>query len=242
MRGSGKGGSNTRGQTPTTPSDLVAAYGGRVSAALSSDLASAKSGEIFKWFLAAILFGGRISDTLAMRAYREFIRDGLTTPERILARGWEGLVSALDRGGYVRYDFKTATKLLGINQTLLDRYAGDLNVLHGTATDPGDVESRIKSLEKGIGDVTVNIFLKELRGVWPKATPTPSELVLMAAKRLNFIPPEMFDKDKALALLVEQWRAEGNSLDDCRDFEAALLRYGLDCRRGESRRRRKRRQ
>jgi hypothetical protein len=36
--------------------------------------------------------------------------------------GWDGLVSTLDAGGYVRYDFKTATKLLEVMKNLIDQY------------------------------------------------------------------------------------------------------------------------
>jgi hypothetical protein len=35
-----------------------------------------------------------------------------------MEKGWDGLVAILDRGGYVCYDYKTATKLLEINRNL----------------------------------------------------------------------------------------------------------------------------
>ncbi len=43
-------------------------------------------------------------------------------PETIVKTGWDGLVSALDAGGYVRYVFKTATKLLEVMKNLIDQY------------------------------------------------------------------------------------------------------------------------
>lgn len=91
---------------------LVKALGGKFSTALGIDLASGESTEIFKWLLAAILFGARISGRIAVQTYNEFARENLLTPNKLLRRGWNGLVEVLDRGGYVRYDFKTATKLL----------------------------------------------------------------------------------------------------------------------------------
>jgi hypothetical protein len=57
---------------------------------------------------------------------------------------------------------------------LQEQYAGDLNNLHEKAQDGKDLESRLKQLGKGIGDVTVNIFLRELRTVWVKARPALS--------------------------------------------------------------------
>lgn len=224
--------SDTKSFSATT---LVDSQGGRFSKELEIDLSFGDSREIFKWFLAAILFGARISETLAARTYRYFIREGLTTPQQILARGWDGLVAILDHGGYVRYDFKTATKLLEVTSTLVERYGGDLNVLHRAADSPADLERRIQSLGKGIGEVTVNIFLREMRGVWNKAEPLPAELVLAAATNLGFIPREVTDKRTAMHLLMSLWQKEGKPLIDFPEFEAALLRLGLQQRRRASR-------
>lgn len=213
---------------------------GRFSAELAIDLCSGDAEEIFKWFLAATLFGARISETLAIRTYREFVREGLTTPQQILARGWDGLVAILDHGGYVRYDFKTATKLLEESGNLMEHYAGDLNVLHQAAGNPGDLEQRIKSLGKGIGEVTANIFLREMRGIWNKAEPVPSELVLAAAKGLGLIPGDVADRRLALRLLMSLWQRCGQPATEFPDFEAALLRQGLADRRRTTKARRTR--
>jgi len=228
-------GNETRLQRRQRLGGVVKAVGGRFSFELGIDLSFGKSGEIFKWFLAAILFGARISETLAVRTYREFEKNGLLTPKKIVDCGWDGLVEVLDSGGYVRYDFKTATKLLDVNRTLLDSYAGDLNKLHTAAADRHDLEERLKGLGKGIGDVTVNIFLRELRGIWQKAEPLPSDLVLLAAKDLGLLPRQLEDRRQALTLLTRRWMGEGNRLNDFADFEAALLRRGLELRRKTTR-------
>ncbi len=150
---------------------VVLELGGKFSRELGISLAGGRSAEIFKWFLASILFGARISEAIAVRTYSEFKREGLLDARRIVARGWDGLVAVLDAGGYVRYDFKTATKLLDVCGALVKNYHGDLNALHAAALDTADLEERLRALGKGIGDVTVNIFLRELRGVWSKAEP-----------------------------------------------------------------------
>jgi hypothetical protein len=51
----------------TSPADLVTSRGGRYASSLGIDLAAADAGERFKWFLAAVLFGTRISAALAIR-------------------------------------------------------------------------------------------------------------------------------------------------------------------------------
>ncbi|MEW6232600.1 MAG: hypothetical protein AB1566_09860 [Chloroflexota bacterium] len=203
---------------------LTQRLGGRYSRDLGIDLAGGQPGEIFKWFLAAILFGGRISERLAARTYGEFERHGVTTPKAIIETGWDGLVELLDAGGYARYDFKTATKLLAVMEALEALYGGDLNALHAAARDPRDLETRLMALGKGIGPVTVNIFLRELRGLWPKADPLPSALVLLAAGNLGLTSTQ--DPQVALADLKRAIPQERFA-----DNEAALLRLGKDyCR------------
>ncbi len=214
--------------------DVVKVFGGMFSSQLGIDLASSNKHEIGKWFLAAILFGARISEIIAIKTYKVFEENKIFTPERVLDTGWDGLVEILDRGGYVRYDFKTATKLLEVNRSLLDGYAGDLNRLHEMASDPGDLEQKLKHLGKGIGDVTVNIFLREMRGIWAKARPLPSELVLLAARDLELLPGKTVDGNESLQVLMDAWVGEGNESRDFADFEAALVRYALALRKKEA--------
>jgi hypothetical protein len=221
-----------------SPAEMVRSHGGRYATALGIDLAAADSGERFKWFIAAILFGTRISELLATRTWREFAAHGVLTPQRVLDTGWDGLVAILDAGGYVRYNFKTATKLLTVCSNLLRDYAGDLDKLHATAQDPHDLETRLKALGKGIGDTTVAIFLRELRGIWSKAAPPLSPLALAAAQQLGYLRDNRHAIDQALARLQQKWASDGQAADDFADFEAALVREGLRLRRVESHHRR----
>jgi len=142
-----------------------------------------KPDDRFKWFLASILFAKRISAEIAKKTFRLFEREGLTTPERILEAGWNKLVEILDSGGYVRYDFSTASNLLEIMKRLKEEY-GDLEKLHQESSSPADLERRLLMF-KGIGPVGVNIFLRELRGIWEKAKPKPSRMAVETAKRIG---------------------------------------------------------
>ncbi len=67
------------------PAELVRSHGGRYATAFGIDLA-ADSGERFKWFLAAILYGARISEQLATRTWREFAARGVLTPQHVLVK------------------------------------------------------------------------------------------------------------------------------------------------------------
>jgi hypothetical protein len=210
-----------------TPVELVKTVGGSFCAELGIDVRSGADAEIFKWFLAAILFGARISTAIAIKTYREFVREGLVSPKRISARGWDGLIAVLDRGGYARYDFRTASKLLQVCNTLLERYGGSLNRLHREASNPHDLEQRLKALSKGIGEVTTGIFLRELRGIWQKAEPLPSDRAIIAAKSLGFISGSLTNRERALKIMKDRWIQTGGAASQFPDFEAALVRWTL---------------
>ncbi|MBI4400261.1 MAG: hypothetical protein HY581_01345 [Nitrospirae bacterium] len=206
---------------------------GRFSTELGLTLKRRRSKDLLLWFLASLLFGARISGTIAVKTYEEFVRRGVTTPERILKTGWDGLVALLDAGGYVRYDYKTGTKLLAVMRSLTTRYDGDLNAVHRAARDARDLEARLKALGHGIGDVTVQIFLRELRDIWPKAQPALSPLALLAADHLRLLEPQAVRTGRVQAeTLRARWETAGVRNKTFSDFESALVRLGRDyCRR-----------
>ncbi len=128
---------------------------------LGIHLASGREEELFKWFLACLLFGKPIQQKVAAKAYFELAKEGILSPEKILQTGWERLVEILDRGNYVRYDFSTATKLLEIAKELKERY-GTLKNLIRQSKDERDLARRLQEF-KGIGPVTTRIFLGEIK-------------------------------------------------------------------------------
>ncbi len=161
----------------------------------------------FKWFLASILFARRISSEIAKRTFRKFVEEGLVTPDSILKAGWDRLVDVLDSGGYVRYDFSTASNLQEIMKELKEKY-GSLEELHKLARDSRDLERRLLEF-KGVGPICVNIFLRELRGIWEKAEPRPSKLA------------------------IEMGRSLGLDENKVKLYESALVRLKLEyCKRG----------
>ena len=116
--------------------------------------------EVFKWFLACLLFGKPIQQEVAKRTYFEFEKAGVLSPEKILEVGWDRLVEILDRGHYVRYDFSTATKLLDICKEIKKK--GGLITLIKRAKNKRDLGVELQRF-KGIGPVTTRIFLRDLK-------------------------------------------------------------------------------
>jgi len=152
---------------------------------LGIDLARQSDAEYFLWFLASLLFGARISETTAKNTYRSFIRHGLTNPKKIRKAGWDFLVYPVMReGGYVRYDGRKSTQILRDCEMLIADYGGRLSRLYDAARDARDVEEKLLAFY-GVGPVTMNIFLRELRPFWAKADPDPLPAVERLAKRLS---------------------------------------------------------
>lgn len=150
---------------------------------LGIDLKSKSDNELFKWFLASILFGARISETLAKRTYRTFEKYDLIQPQKIIDAGFHFLIVPIMReGGYVRYDGRKSNQILMVCEKLLSDYSGSLNRLHDEAKDSRDLEERLAEFY-GVGAVTINIFLRELRPFWEKANPEPMPIVFKLAKK-----------------------------------------------------------
>jgi hypothetical protein len=208
---------------------LLQKSGKRYSEILDINVDNGEDPEIFKWFLAAVLFGAPITESSVLKTYRAFQNHGVLTPQKIADTSWKRLVEILDEGTYTRYDYKTADKLLLVMRNLNKQYSGSLNQLHQKATDPADLEKRLKQLGKGIGNITVSIFLRELRGTWTKADPKPTPLVISAAKSLRIVKNE--NPEQALNELKTFWKKHAAKDMTFINFETALLRYGKDQRR-----------
>lgn len=199
--------------------EFVRHYGEPYSKLLGIDLESSRSSEVFKWFLASILYGKPIRESSATKTYRSFEKRKILTPNKILKTGWDVLVSILDEGGYTRYDFSTATKLLDIARGLMKTYAGDLNRLNDAAVDSRDLEARIMALGKGVGPTTTSIFLRDMRMIWPKADPKPTPLIRQVQESLRVKDLKSYAKRTGLDLV----RLETALLRLAKDF----LRRGL---------------
>jgi hypothetical protein len=207
------------GEPRTTARRLVDVLGGRFSHQLGIDLDSGGSG-VDEWFLAATLFGTRISAATAIRTYRVLADAGVRTVSDAFGRSWDDLVALLDAGGYARYDFRTATRLKALAEAVRERLGGSVSSL-ASVSDPRALECALDALP-GWGPTTVRIFLRELRDVWPSAQPPLDDRATDAARHLEIpIPRRRAERIEALRVV-----ARGAHLD-VRDLEAALVRLAI---------------
>ncbi|MEV6397458.1 endonuclease [Streptomyces sp. NPDC051907] len=173
---------------------------------------------LYRLLVLAVLLSARIRSTTAVATARALYDAGLRDPRRMRAASWQERVDALGSGGYRRYDERTATQLGDGAALLIEEYGGDLRRLRAEAD--GDVAALRGLLRRtpGLGPAGVDIFLREVQGVWPEAAPYLDAKTLDGARRLG-LP----DDPIRLAKLA---RAAGES--DLAVLAAALVRTALE--------------
>jgi len=199
---------------------VVAALGGRYSSLLGIDVDGGDA-EIERWFLAATLFGTRISASVAERTFSVLDGAGLHRVAEARHISWENLVALLDQGGYVRYDFRTATRLQELAEVIWERYGGEVCVIGRTFPRYPQLRQALDALP-GWGPVTIQLFLRELRGVWPGAQPPLDQRAGPAARHLGLVSPSTGQLD-----LAELARLASEGGLDPRDLEGGLVRLAL---------------
>lgn len=198
----------------------ITALGGRYSSWLGIDV-DAGEAEVERWFLAATLFGTRISARVAERTFGVLDGAGLHRVAQARHIRWDDLVALLDEGGYARYDFRTATRLHDLAEVIGERYGGRVAVI-GRSFPRYPRLRRALDVLPGWGPVTIQLFLRELRGVWPGAQPPLDQRAVAAARHLGLAARGTGHLDlPALARLVRE------SGLDLRDLEAGLVRLAL---------------
>jgi endonuclease III len=203
---------------------LVVGLGGRYSAEAGIDV-DAGDGEVERWFVASTLFGTRISAAIAQRTFAVLDAAGLVRIARARDFSWDDLVALLDEGGYTRYDFRTATRLHALADVVGDRYGGRVTEIGRRHRSYPRLRAALDDLP-GWGPVTVEVFLRELRGVWLGAQPPPDPRAVRAARHLGLITGA--DADRVLGELLAISRAADL---DVRDLESSLVRLALAHRR-----------
>lgn len=201
---------------------VVNLLGGRFSTELGIDVDEGDE-QVERWFLAATLFGTRISAKVATNTYHVLARAGVASLHDVARRSWDDLVVLLDAGGYTRYDFRTATRLITLAATVTQRYPQGIGQLC-SVVDPIRLETELDRLP-GWGPVTIRLFLRELRGVWPGAKPPLDERAVWAAEHLRLSTTHA-------PIVAAQLGVLATDADlDVRDLESALVRAALRHRR-----------
>ncbi|MGV9388582.1 endonuclease [Streptomyces olivaceus] len=151
---------------------------------------------LYRLLVLAHLLSARISGSIAVAAARALGEAGLRGPRRMADADWQERVDALGRGGYRRYDERTATQLGEEAELLSDRWGGDLRRLREEADGEVPEVRRLLQEFNGVGPTGADIFLREAQLVWPEAAPFVDRKALQGAERLGL--PK--DPDRLLGL------------------------------------------
>jgi hypothetical protein len=170
---------------------------------------------LYRLLVLSVLLSARIRGSVAVAAARELSEAGLRDAGRMARSDWQQRVDALGRGGYRRYDERTATQLGDGADLVNERWGGDLRRLRREAD--GDRAALRDLLQEvpGLGPAGADIFLREVQRVWPEVAPYLDAKALSGAQRLGL--PE--DTDRLVGLAGDT---------DPAALAAALVRAALD--------------
>jgi hypothetical protein len=175
---------------------LLDRHGRTYAEELGIDAAKGTPSPLFRLLCAATLMSARIDAGIAVQAARNLARRGWRSPATLAASSWEERVAALNEAGYARYQERTATMLGDLTEHLQERWRGDLRKLRDAAEGDPKVARRLLKEFKGMGDVGVDIFFREVQVAWDELLPFADRRALDAAGRLRL--PK--DPQKLLAL------------------------------------------
>ncbi|MFF1687727.1 MULTISPECIES: endonuclease [unclassified Streptomyces] len=140
---------------------------------------------LYRTLVLAHLLSARIRASVAVSTSRALNEAGLRNPKRMTEATWQQRVDALGRGGYRRYDERTATQLGEGGQILIDRWGGDLRRMRQEAGGDADELRRLLRELPGIGPLGTDIFLREVQDAWPEFGPFVDSKALQGAERLG---------------------------------------------------------
>ncbi|MGY5628271.1 endonuclease [Streptomyces sp. UC1A3] len=140
---------------------------------------------LYRLLVLAHLLSARIRGSVAVATARALQDAGLSDPRRMADADRQERVDALGRGGYRRYDERTATQLGEAAELLNERWGGDLRRLREEAEgEVGEVRRLLQEFP-GIGPTGADIFLREVQRVWPDVAPWLDRKALQGAERLG---------------------------------------------------------
>lgn len=214
----------TEAEISAVCSVLVTRLGGSYTRLLGIGLAGMQSDEAFKWFAAAVLLGSPASTGSALFAYREMEVSEMLEPRRLAAADPEALVDLLSFSGVSAYGQRIAATLRLAARSLVEDYDADINRLHFFAEDADDLVRRIRGLGRTVPRRAVDLFLREMRGVWDKAHPRVPDHAVEAARRLGVL--QACGRHEAGESLQPLWERVDYGGRTYADFEVALVRLG----------------
>ncbi|MEU1335245.1 endonuclease [Streptomyces sp. NPDC005865] len=140
---------------------------------------------LYRTLVLSCLLSARIRASAAVASTRALYDAGMRGPRQMADATWQQRVDALGRGGYRRYDERTATQLGDGARLVIDAWHGDLRRVRDEADGDVAAVKRLLRQVPGLGPTGVDIFLREVQDVWPEYRPHLDAKVLQGAERLG---------------------------------------------------------
>ncbi|MGP8250091.1 MAG: hypothetical protein ACLQNU_09170 [Candidatus Dormibacteria bacterium] len=164
---------------------LLKRYGTTFAEEIGINLTRNAPSPLFQLLCASMLYGARISARIATAASRALADSGWTTAATMAGSTWSQRTKVLNQSGYARYDESTSRRLGEMADILLEQYRGDLRRLRDAADRAPAAERNLLRQFKGMGDVSVDIFFREVQTLWPELYPFADRRALKAARQLD---------------------------------------------------------
>jgi len=140
---------------------------------------------LFQLLVMATLMSARIRSSTALTATKALFAHRWTSARAMASSTWAQRTEVLNHAGYARYDESTSRMLGETASMLLERYRGDLRRLREEAAHDPAAERRLLKCCKGIGEVGVDIFFREVQCAWSEIYPFADRRALGAAQTLG---------------------------------------------------------
>ena len=140
---------------------------------------------LFKMLCTANLFSARINYNISVDAAKALFDHGWTSAEKMKSSSWAERVKALNEANYTRHQERTSSFLGDLADKVHLEYHGDLRNLREQAERKSSAIRQLLKNFKGMGNVAVDIFMREAQMVWPELYPFADQKARQAAKKLG---------------------------------------------------------
>jgi endonuclease III len=206
---------------------LLSKVGGRYSKELGVNVDAGEE-EVEKWFLAVALFHRHLTFDVLKKTFQKLIGAGIVSVRGMLHMEEEDIADILETAGYTTYKHRAASRVRRLALQLEAEHKGKVSTLKHIQ-DSHEVCRHISNLH-GLSTHTCNIFLRELRGVWPGAATDYDRRTNRAAMHLRIAEFDKSEESNKSSILNPHTSlkhlAERTGVDE-RDLEVALVKLGL---------------
>ena len=115
---------------------------------------------LYGWFLASLLFGRPVQESVAIQAWKVLREDGFTSPESFIGASSTRIDTDLWNANYRHLVGVMTAELPRVMEDTITAY-GSLRALITTAESRSQLETRLEDFT-GVGPKTAAIFLREI--------------------------------------------------------------------------------